>query len=136
MLKYDKYIININTPDKDIPVLVKECFNKLKDKYGSNFNITNLPDYLKLITSQSFEDIDYYTDWTPMFVSYLIDLQRKFMKGGDLDMIVFHQDIIKVFHPSKLEKQLLVKNNFEERLWAIWLAVSEPSHSKFIINND
>lgn len=133
MLKYDEYKININTPEKDIPVLTKECFNMLKDKFGCNFKITDLPDYLRVVTLQKFEDIDYHTDWTPMFVSYLIDLQHKFMKGGNLDMVVFHQDIIKVFHPSKLEKQLLVKDNFEERLWAIWLAVSEPSHSKFII---
>ena len=107
-----------------------------KDRFGYNLKITDLPDLLRTVSSQKLEGIDYTTDWTPMFVSYLIDLQHKFMKGGNLDMVVFHQDIIKVFHPSRLEKQLLVKENFEERLWAIWLAVSEPSHSKFIIKND
>lgn len=128
--------ININTPDEEIPELTKECFNRLKDTYGYNLKITDLPDYLKLLTDMNLEHVDYQETWTPMFVSYLIDLQHRFMKGDDLDMVVFHQDIIKVFHPSGLEKKLLVKNNIEERLWAIWLAVSNPSKQKFNITND
>ena len=58
MLKYNEYMININTPEKDIPVLTKECFNQLKDRYGCNLKITDLPDYLRVVTSQKFEDID------------------------------------------------------------------------------
>lgn len=128
-----KYKINIKIPDDDIPDVTKECFNLLKDRYGYNLKITDLPDYLRVVTGQKFDNIDYNSDWTPQFVSYVIDLQRNFMDGRDIDMVVFHQDIIKVFHPSRLEKQLLVDLNFEERLWSIFLAVSCPSHAKFII---
>ncbi len=132
MIKPVEYQININTPEEDIPVLTKECFNWLKDRYGNNLKITDLPDYLRTLTTQKFEDL---SDWTPMFVSYIIDLQRKFMGGGNLDMVVFHQDITKAFHLSRLEERFLVKDNFEERLWAIFLAVSKPSQPKFNINN-
>ena len=131
-----EYLININTKDSDIPKITKECFNILKEKFGYNIKITDLPILLRAVSDQRLEGIDYLNDWTPMFVSYLIDLQRKFMSGNNIDMVVFHQDIIKIFHPTKLERQLLVDENFEERLWAIWLAVSCPTHSKFIINND
>lgn len=136
MLRPTEYRINIGTPETEIPTLTKECFNKLKDRYGCNLKITDLPEYLRTISSQKFDGIDYKSDWTPMFESYLIDLQKNFMSGCDIDMVVFHQDIIKIFHLTKLERQLLVDENFEERLWAIWLAVSCPTHSKFIINND
>ena len=131
MIKPAEYKININIPEKDIPVLTKECFNLLKDKYMGNLKITDLPEYLKSTTTLNFEDL---SSWTPRYISYLIDLQREFMSGRELDMVVFHQDIIKVFHLSKLERQLLVKNNIEEKLWAILLAVSKPTQPKFIIN--
>ena len=131
-----EYLININTKDSDIPKITKECFNTLKDRFGHNIKITDLPDLLRTVSSQKLEGIDYTTDWTPMFVSYLIDLQRSFMSGCNIDMVVFHQDIIKIFHPTKLEKQYLVDEKIEERLWAIFLAVSNPSHPKFILNND
>ena len=136
MTKLKEYLININTDDVNIPVLTKKCFNKLKDRFGYNLKITDLPELLRTVSSQKFEDIDYTTDWTPMFVSNLIDLQKLFMSGKDIDMVVFHQDIINVFHSTKLEKQHLVDENFEERLWAVMLAVSNPSKPKFIINND
>lgn len=133
MTKPVEYKICINTPEKDIPILTKECFNLLRDKYGGSIKITDLPEYLKTLTTLKFEDL---SGWTPMFVSYLIDLQRKFMSGRELDMVVFHQDIIKVFHLSKLEKQLLVKNNIEEKLWAILIAVSKPTQLNFKLTND
>lgn len=131
-----EYLININTKDSDIPKITKECFNILKEKFGYNIKITDLPILLRTVSDQRLEGIDYLNDWTPMFVSYLIDLQRKFMSGNNIDMVVFHQDIIKIFHPTKLEKQHLVDEKIEERLWAIFLAVSKPSHPKFILNND
>ena len=131
-----EYLININKEDSEIPEITKKCFNVLKDRFGYNIKITDLPILLRTISDQKLEGIDYNSDWTPMFVSYLIDLQRDFMSGRNIDMVVFHQDIIKIFHPTKLEKQYLVDEKIEERLWAILLAVSNPSHPKFILKND
>lgn len=131
-----KYPISIETPDSEIPKLTKECFNKLKDKFGYNIRITDLPRLLQTVSSYSFDRIDFKQDWTPQFESYLIDLQRNFLSGCNIDMVVFHQDIIKIFHPTKIERQNLMNENFEERLWAIMLAVSCPTHNKFDLTND
>lgn len=132
----DEYKININVPEEDIPRLTKECFNWLRWKFGVNTKITDLPELLRASLDMELEGINYNSDWTPQFVSYLIDLQRDFMAGRDIDMVVFHQDIIKVFHLSRLERQLLVDKNPEERLWSIWLAVSCKNRKNFNLKND
>lgn len=109
------------TKETELTSDVKETLNFLKLAKGGNLKITDLPSLLETVSGVKIEDL---TSWTSQFVSYLIDLQKKFMGGGELDLTVFHQDVNKVFHFSKIERQLLVKNNIEEKLWAIMVAVS------------
>lgn len=109
------------TKNDDLPEEVRETVNYLKTIYKGNLKITDLPDILRKVTGLEITDL---SSWTSQFVSYLIDLQRLFMDGGKLDLTVFHQDVNNVFHLSKKEKQILVKNNIEEKLWSIIWAVS------------
>ena len=130
------YFINKSRDESELPKLTKECFNLLINRFGSNLKITDLPELLKTVTTNDeFEDINYMYEWTPEFVSYLIDLQRDYMAGKDLDLGILHQDLVKVFHLSKAKRQNLVDNNFEERLWAIFFAITNPFHKIFEIND-
>ena len=136
MDELSSYKINKYISESEIPEITKECFNKLKDRWGFSMRITDFPEHLKVITDMEFDGMDLRQDWTPQFVSYIIDLQRDYMSGADIDMVVFHQDIIKVFHMTKLERQYLVEKEIEKRLWSVFLAVCNPSHKKFELNND
>lgn len=109
----------------------KTIFNTLRGRYGIGLKITDLLMYLRYLTG--LEILDH--TWTSEFESYLIDQQRKFMSGDDIDMTVLHQDVVNVFHLTKLEKQLLVDKHIEEMLWAILLAITFPS-IKTLNNND
>lgn len=120
------------TKEDVLPKDVKETINYLGTVYKGSQRITDLPGILRKVTGLEISDL---TSWSSQFVSYLIDLQRNFMEGGELDLTVFHQDVINVFHLTKIEKQLLVKNNIEGKLWAIIWSVSFPSQTKFNLND-
>lgn len=120
------------TKNDVLPKDVKETINYLGKIYGGNQKITDLPELLRKVSGIEISDL---TSWSAQFVSYLIDLQRNFMEGGELDLAVFHQDVNNVFHLTKLERQLLVKNNIEGKLWAILWSVSFPSQTKFNLND-
>lgn len=122
----------IITKNDVLPKDVKETVNFLKTVYGMRIKITDLPEILCKVSGLEITDL---TSWSSQFVSYLIDLQHKFMVGEELDLAVFHQDVNNVFHLTKTEKQILVKNNIEEKLWAIIWAVSFPSQIKFNLND-
>lgn len=122
----------IITKNDILPKDVKETVNFLKTVYGMGIKITDFPDILNKVSGLEISDL---TSWSPQFVSYLIDLQHKFMVGEKLDLALFHQDVNNVFHLTKTEKQILVKNNIEEKLWAIFWAVSFPSQTKFNLND-
>lgn len=120
------------TKNDILPKDVKETINYLGEVYRGSQKITDFPELLRKVSGLEILDL---TSWSSQFVSYLIDLQRKFMEGGELDLTVFHQDVNNVFHLTKTEKQLLVKNNIEEKLWAIFWVVSFPSQTKFNLND-
>lgn len=117
------------TKDTKLPDRVKETIRYLRNLFGYNLKITDFP---KILESIIGIDIDDWSSWSSQFESYLIDLQKKFMEGGELDLTVFHQDVVNVFHLSKLEKTILVKNNIEEKLWAIMCAVSDSLHKSLL----
>ena len=112
------------TKNDTLPEEVKETINYLSTIYQGSLRITDLPRILRKISGLELDDL---TSWSPQFVSYLIDLQKNFMEGGELDLTVFHQDVNNVFHLTKTEKQILVKNNIEGKLWAIIWYASFPS---------
>lgn len=129
------FFVNINF--ELIPNRVQEKFNILKDKYGTNLKITDLPSLLKtLIPEIDFEDKERQTDFTPQYISYLIDEQKDFANGRSLDMMMFFRDICKVFHLTNSEKNRLLYSNVEEDLWAIMLGVTNPLREKFNLGKE
>lgn len=120
------------TKEDVLPREVKETINYLGTVYSGGLKITDFPEILRKVTGLEISDL---TSWSSQFVSYLIDLQRSFMGGGELDLTVFHQDVDNVFHLTKKERQILVKNNIEGKLWAIIWTASFPSQTKFNLND-
>lgn len=120
------------TKNDVLPKDVKETVNYLGVVFKGSQKITDLPEILRKVSGLEISDL---TSWSSQFVSYLIDIQRNFMEGGELDLTVFHQDVNNVFHLTKMERQFLVKNNIEGILWAIIWAVSFPSQTKFNLND-
>lgn len=118
-----EFIVNRNTELTDT---VKIYYSALRKFYGQNGRITDLIQMLERLSNNKFELFDPRTWNTSQFSSYLMDLQIKFQNGEDLDMVVLHDDILKVYEFTIAEKKSFIDEIIEEKIWAIFKYVVDP----------
>lgn len=117
------------TKDTELPITVQLYYKELKKKYGVyGARITDIIQMLEVLQgNQKFELFDANTWNSGQFSSYLMDQQIKFMAGEELDMVIFHDDILKVYQWTKEEKKRFDDEIIEEKIWAIFKFVIDPS---------
>ena len=121
-----EYIVDIYT---ELPVQVQLYYMTLKKKYGVyGARISDLILMLELLHGgERFELFDTRT-WNPGdFVSYLMDIQLKFMAGESIDLVTLHDDILKVYQWTIAEKKRFINEVIEEKIWAIFKYVIDPN---------
>lgn len=118
-----EFIVNRNTELTDT---VKIYYSALRGFYGQNGRITDLIQMLERLSNSKFELFDPRTWNNGQFSSYLMDLQIKFQNGEDLDMVVLHDDILKVYEFTIAEKKSFIDEIIEEKIWAIFKYVVDP----------
>lgn len=130
----ESYIVNRNTELTD---KAKFYYSVLRDSYGlGNGRITDLVQMLEKLFQSKFELFDSRT-WNPTeFSSYLMDLQIKFQNGEDLDLVILHDDILKVYEFTGEEKKRFINELIEEKIWAIYKFVVDPALEINNINNN
>ena len=124
--RLEEFIVDKNT---ELPVQVQLYYSQLKKKYGSfGARISDLIQMLEVLHGgEKFELFDTRT-WNPGdFTSYLIDVQIKFMKGDSIDLVVLHNDILKVYQWTLAEKKKFINEVIEEKIWAIFKYVIDPT---------
>lgn len=130
----ETYIVSLSkSKESDLPIETKECFNRMLRKFKGN---TKVSDFIQLLEAEydyKFELFDSKTWNNPLFLSHLIDLIIEFKQGQEIDLSELHTDLLKVFQFTKSEKNMFLELSVEERLWAIFLILSEPTHKEFII---
>ena len=126
MRRLDSLVI---TKDTELPVVVQLYYKELKKKYGVyGARITDIIQMLEVLQgNKKFELFDANSWNTSQFSSYLMDQQIKFMAGEELDMVVLHDDILKVYQWTKEEKKRFIDEIIEEKIWAIFKFVTDPS---------
>lgn len=123
----------IVTKETELPVSVKLYYQTLKDSYGQTGRITDLVQMLEKLSLNKFELFDPRTWNSGLFASYLLDQQIKFQNGEPLDMVILHDDILKVYEFTQAEKKQFINEVVEEKIWAIFKFVTNPN---LVINNN
>ena len=121
-----EFIVDKNT---ELPIQVQLYYMTLKKKYGVyGARISDLILMLELLHGgERFELFDTRT-WNPGdFISYLMDLQLKFMSGEPIDLVTIHDDILKVYQWTITEKKRFINEVIEEKIWAIFKYVVDPN---------
>lgn len=121
-----EYIVYKNT---ELPIQVQLYYMTLKKKYGVyGARISDIILMLELLHGgERFELFDTRT-WNPGdFISYLMDLQLKFMSGEPIDLVTIHDDILKVYQWTIAEKKRFINEVIEEKIWAIFKYVVDPN---------
>lgn len=120
----------IVTKDTELTIPAQTYYMMLKRKYGSSFagRITDLIQMLALLHGvKEFELFDSRTWNSGLFASYLLDRQMEFMSGEPLDMVVFHDDLLKNYQWTLAEKKRFIDEIIEEKIWAIFKFVIDPT---------
>ena len=127
----ENYIINKNITE--LPEITKVCFNFLKNKYGFTARMSDFIQLLETTFSTKFELFDPRTWNSQEFLSYLLDRQIDFINGKDIDLAVLHTDILNVYQWTGPERKNFIEGNLEERIWAVFLIITDPAHELYNI---
>lgn len=115
-----------NKKDTDYTDIVKHVYRLITDRFGYSSRITDIWTMLKLAFDiEEFEAIEPKFYQNGPFESYLIDKQIEWQSGKDVDFSEIAESIINTGDFSVREKDLFRVGNIEERLWGIYLAVSD-----------
>lgn len=118
------YIVSKNI--NDIPEEAKYSFNLLKSKHSYSLRIVDLPVILSEILDLDININEHRG--SQEFDSYLLDFQRNFGEGKNVDLAQLHRDILSGFHFSKREDSVFLSHDFEAILLGILLVLTNPEH--------
>lgn len=109
--------------------------NLIVEKYGYTARITRIWELLQdALAIQEFELLD-YREVKPEFESYLIDRLIDWNTGKDVDFSLIKEAILLAGEFTGKEILLLRQDDIEDRLWGIFLAISNPERTIIIKTN-
>lgn len=109
--------------------------NLIVEKYGYTARITRIWELLQdALAIPKFELLD-HREVKPEFESYLVDRLIDWNTGKDVDFSLIKEAILLAGEFTGKEKLLLRQDDIEDRLWGIFLAVSNPERTIIIKTN-
>lgn len=119
----------------DYTGIVISVYKILSLKYGYTVRISDIFQLLKdSFGIKDFEIFDPMYCNIGQFESYLINELIDWQKGLDVDFSDIYRAILTIGDFTESEKDMFRYGNIEERLWAIYLVVSNPMNES-ILNN-
>jgi len=133
----ETYLVSLGeSSEEKLPLLTKETYNKIKDKFGNNIKVSDFPLLLSEAYGKKFDLFDKYTWNKAEFISYLVDRVLEFKSGKSLDLSQIHTDVLTAYDFTKEEKRTFLEKSIEEVLWAIFLLLNNPAHEKLNIDKN
>ena len=117
---------------------VRLVYNCVKEKFQYSARITSLIEMLKYSFGVNEWSSDQQRELgSAGFMSYLGDQMIKFKEGKPVDFTEVYESILRVGDFVSSEQRMFELGDIEERLWAIFLVIDDPSNNnKFNNRND
>lgn len=122
--------------DKDFTQTVQYVYAKINNKYGVNARVSGIFEYLK----EAF-DIQEFAAFDPVFCqnasleSYLVNEIINWNNGESIDFGEIKDALMLAGDFVGSEKLIFQQGNIEERLWGIFLAITDPTNNNKIFYN-
>lgn len=117
-----------NNKSQDYTDTVKGLYKVLLDVEYCNLRVSNIWKLLATVLGlRSFEILDPRVNRNGQFEAFLMDKQIDFMNGKDVDFTEIYDAILIVGEFTSSERLLLESGDIEERLWAIFLALTDKT---------
>ena len=122
-----------NKNDKDWTDITVQSYLLICQKYSYTARINMIVEMLKyLYNIQEWSEFEPKLLNNSPFESWLIDKQIEWMKGKDIDFHEIYEGILEYGDFSAEEKRLFELGGIEERLWGIFLAITDPGNENNI----
>lgn len=118
-----------NNKSTDFTNTVRSVYNLIVEKFSYKARISQLIEMLReSLGLKEFEIYDSRMVNNSAFESFCMDLQYDFMNGKDVDFTELYDAILKSGDFLNSEIRMFEKCEMEERLWAIFLAITDPGN--------
>ena len=126
-------LINKDIREEDLSRITKETFNYLK-YLGITARIGDIVYLLEKATGFKI-DVNFQALWNSQVLSDLLDYQKSFLSEG-IEISDLKDYIFRTLEFPKRLIRVLENDNIEDRLLAIMLSITLPSHDYFNLSND
>lgn len=118
--------------DKEYTDTVINTYKVLKAMYGYTLRISMILSIIKDVflgksSNDEFDLIDVRCCNNGPIESFLVDKQIDWQNKKEVNFSEIYDKIKETYPFSRTEKLILDMNNIEEKLWALYLALSKPS---------
>lgn len=121
---YQNMLVNKNRTDYTTPAILMN--NEIVKRFGYTARITRIWEFLTVaLLIPKFEILD-LNSISPDFESYIIDRYIDWSNGKDVNLKDIQDAILVAGDFTKNEKILIENPEMEDKLWGIFLAVSNP----------
>lgn len=123
---------------RDFTDTAVNVYHRLIQRYGGTARISNMFELFKEAYGiDEYMVLDPKTCQNGPFESYLMDELMVWLNGDEVDMSEIYKSILEAGDFTLNEKRLFEIGKPEERIWAIFLAISDPANTSNIkLNND
>ena len=106
---------------------VKVSYTFLQSIYGYSARITMIWEMIaKLFGIKEYQAMDYETVQNGPIMSWLVDRQIEWIRGEDVNFSEVYRALLTAGEFVSSEKRMFELGKIEEKLWAIYLLVSNP----------
>lgn len=117
----------VNKNITDYPETTAITFNYLKALHGYEARISMIWKLLaEAFNKKEFDVLDYNFVENGHIISWLIDRQIEWQNGEDVNLSEVYRALLEAGEFTSQEKNMFEYGNIEERLWAIFLLITNP----------
>ena len=123
----EKQDLVVNKYNTDYPEITKTTYRFLQQFYKYTARIS---DIWKLVADSfdvsEFDALDFQDIQNGMLISWLIDRQVEWQEGKDVNFGEIYRAILTAGEFTGSERIMFESGGIEERLWAIFLLITDP----------
>ena len=117
----------VNKYNKDYPDITKTTYTYLLQFHKYTARVADIWQLLKeSYDIKEFDALDYEQIQNGTLVSWLIDRQIDWQDGKDINFTEVYQALLTAGDFTSSEKKMFESSGIEERLWAIFLLITNP----------
>lgn len=118
---------------RDYPLSTIFTYERLNKAYGQNARVSDIFNLWKLAYElEEFDLLDLKQIQAHEFLSYFMDKIIEWNQGKEVDLLGLYKDLLEAGEFSLSERRLFELGEPENKMWAVILAITDPTNKNKI----